>query len=82
MHEEISYLVPEKEFEQLGWYRGVHADGVNAISALFIAHNIPVDALTITEGSLLIIAPEDVPNLRVPMSPSARAALALLKGDS
>src|SRR2546429_188342 len=59
-----------------------HPDGVNAVSALFIAHNIPVDALTITEGSLLIVGPEDVSALRVQMSPSAHTALEIFKGDS
>jgi len=82
VHEETGYRIPENEFEQLGWYRGVHADGVNAVSALFIAHNIPVDALTITEGSLLIVGPEDVSALRVQMSPSAHTALEIFKGDS
>src|SRR5436190_5917988 len=82
VHEETGYRIRENDFEQLGWYRGVHADGVNAVSALFIAHNIPVDALIITEESLLILAPEDVPALRVQMSPSARAALEIFKGDS
>lgn len=75
VQEEISYRVPEETFRQLGWYRGVHPDGVGTVCGLYLAREIPVDALTITEGSLVIVSPNSVAALIEQMSPTALAAV-------
>ena len=42
---------------------------------LFIARDIPVDALVITEGSLLIVEPDEVVEIEPRLTPTARFAL-------
>jgi hypothetical protein len=41
---------------------------------IYVANNIPVDQILITEGSLLPIKPEDVATIDARFSPSARFA--------
>lgn len=78
VHEEISYRVPEEAFHHLGWYKSVQPDGVKVLTGIFVARDIPVGDLTITEGSLLVSSRENVPALIEQMSPSARTAFEML----
>ncbi len=62
VHEEISYFVPAERFEYLARLDGtdIDADGGTVSGEFFIARNIPVDALVVTEGSLLIVEPNEL----------------------
>ena len=55
VHEEISYEVPPDRFEHMASYSGVDPGGGSVVGEFFVARDIPVDVLKITEGSLLII---------------------------
>jgi 8-oxo-dGTP diphosphatase len=77
IHEEIGYFVPAGRFEHLGSLEGVDIDveGGTFRGDLFIARDIPVDALVITEGSLLIVEPDEVIEIEPRLTPTARFAL-------
>ncbi len=62
VHEEISYFVPAERFEYLARLDGtdIDVDGGTVSGEFFIARNIPVDALVVTEGSLLIVEPNEL----------------------
>jgi hypothetical protein len=42
---------------------------------LFIAYDIPTDELTITEGTLLVVGPDDISKLRSELTPLTIIAL-------
>ena len=42
---------------------------------LFVARDIPVDALAITEGSLLIVQPAEIDEIAPRLAPTTRLAL-------
>jgi 8-oxo-dGTP pyrophosphatase MutT (NUDIX family) len=75
VHEEISYFVPSERFAHLVSYEGPHPLGGTFYTEIFVANNIPADQLVITEGSLLIIRPEDFATIVPRFSPSARFAV-------
>jgi 8-oxo-dGTP diphosphatase len=77
IHEEISYFVPPERFEYLASLVGgdIDADGGSLHAEFFIARGIPVDRLTVTEGSLLIARPDEIQGLAHRLTPSARFAL-------
>jgi 8-oxo-dGTP diphosphatase len=77
IHEEISYFVPAEHFEHLASLDGTHldVDGRTVRGEFFIARNIPVDALVITEGSLLIIKPRELLQVDGKLTPSAQFAM-------
>jgi 8-oxo-dGTP diphosphatase len=62
INEEISYFVPAEHFEHLASLDGTDfdVDGGTVCGEFFVVRNIPVDALVITEGSLLIIKPSEL----------------------
>ena len=53
IHEEIGYLLAPERFERLGPYEAIAPDGHQLRGEHFLARDIPVDALNVTEGSLL-----------------------------
>jgi 8-oxo-dGTP diphosphatase len=77
IHEEIGYFIPARRFEHLGSLDGVDIDieGGTFRGDLFIARDIPVDALVITEGSLLIVEPDEIMEIEPRLTPTARFAL-------
>jgi 8-oxo-dGTP diphosphatase len=77
IHEEIGYFIPARRFEHLGSLDGVDIDveGGTFRGDLFIARDIPVDALVITEGSLLIVEPDEIIEIEPRLTPTARFAL-------
>lgn len=77
IHEEISYFVPAEHFEHLASLDGTHldVDGRTVRGEFFIARNIPVDALVITEESLLIIKPRELLQVDGKLTPSAQFAM-------
>jgi 8-oxo-dGTP diphosphatase len=77
IHEEISLFVPTKQFEFLVRFDGtdMDVDGGFVHGEFFIARDIPVDALVVTEGSLLIVKADEINNIERRMTPSARFAM-------
>lgn len=74
VHEEIGHLVPPDGFERLGGYSGVTPDGRNVRGELFLAFSIPVDALVVTEGTLLLVARDELPTFLPRLEPASRTA--------
>ena len=48
----------------------------------YVVRDIPVDAITVAEGSLFIAAPEDMPMLMQRLTPSAQAAIGLFLNNA
>jgi 8-oxo-dGTP pyrophosphatase MutT (NUDIX family) len=79
--EEISYLVPPERFEWMADYSGLGPAGEGVIGNFFIARDIPVDVLTITEGALLIIERDELQTLVPQLVPSAQAAVSIFTAN-
>ncbi|SRR6266566_1425473 len=77
MHEEISYLVPPEQFEYLTSIDGpdLDADGGSFRVDIFITRDIPVDALVITEGSLLVVNRAEIIVIERKLTPMACFAM-------
>ena len=77
IHEEISYFVPPERFEHLASFDGtdIDVDGGTVSGEFFVARDIPVDALVITEGSLLIVKPIELVQMDGKLTPSAKFAI-------
>src|SRR5260370_9129894 len=77
IHEEISYFVPPERFEHLASFDGtdIDVDGGTVSGEFFVARDIPVDALVITEGSLLIVKPVELVQMDGKLTPSANFAI-------
>ena len=77
IYEEISYFVSPDRFEHLATYNGVEfeANGGTLHGEFFLTRNIPVDALAVTEGSLLIVEQDRLDVVEHKMAPSARFAM-------
>jgi 8-oxo-dGTP diphosphatase len=78
IHEEISYFVSPDRFEHLVGYNGIDDDGGSWRGEFFIVRNVPVDALKVTEGSLLIIEPGKLAAIEHKLVPSALFAIKAL----
>jgi len=72
VREELSYLVPAERFEYLA---GISGESAEVRGDFFVVRDVPVEALVITEGSLLIVRPDDVIALDRRLTPTARFAL-------
>ncbi|MFG3595179.1 NUDIX domain-containing protein [Bradyrhizobium sp. RDI18] len=84
IHEEIGYFVPPDRFEHLGGFEGEDIDSKSGTihGHLFVVRDIPVDALAVTEGSLLILEPVEIEEIEPRLAPTTRLALkAYLKLD-
>jgi 8-oxo-dGTP diphosphatase len=80
IQEEISYYVPPGYFKHLISYDGLDVDvhGGRLHGEFFVATDIPVDMLRITEGSLLVVKREDVIAVEPKFAPTARFAMNIL----
>ena len=81
IYEEISYFLPSERFAHLTSYTGAHPLGGGFHCEIYVANNIPVDQLLITEGSLLSVKPEDLVTIDARFSPSARFAVNTFLND-
>ena len=81
VHEEVSYFVPPEQFEYLTERRGVDpaVEGGIIYGHVFVARDIPSDKLVITEGSLLIVRPNELSRIELNLAPSALLALKALR---
>lgn len=77
VHEEIGYYLPPQRFELIGRYSGPDYLGPNGTlhGEVFLARNVPLDKITVTEGHLEIVAIEELENIRDLLAPSAIYAL-------
>jgi 8-oxo-dGTP diphosphatase len=82
VYEEIGYFISPDRFEHLVSYNGTEfdVDGDTMRSEFFIARNIPIDELNVTEGSLLVVEPDKLATLEHKLAPSARFAMKALEG--
>jgi 8-oxo-dGTP diphosphatase len=77
IHEEISYFVPAERFEFLVRFTSadIDVDAGSLHAEFFVARDIPVERLTVTEGSLLIAEPHEIFKIAHKLTPSARFAM-------
>jgi len=77
IHEEIGYFVPADRFEHLGSLNGEDIDRKEGTihGHLFVVRDIPVDALAVAEGSLLVVEPMQIGEIEARLVPTTRLAL-------
>ena len=77
IYEEISYFVPPGSFEYLTSYEAVDITQHGAIvhAEFFVARDLPVERIVITEGSLLILKPEELVSVEPELTPPTRFAI-------
>jgi 8-oxo-dGTP diphosphatase len=77
IHEEISYFVPPQRFVHLATLDGGDIDvrGGTVRAEFYVAHNIPIEGLIVTEGSLLLVRPGEIIDMDYKLTPSARYAM-------
>jgi 8-oxo-dGTP pyrophosphatase MutT (NUDIX family) len=77
VHEEIGLLLSPERFEYIGRYFGPDdsTPGGTRHSEVFVARDVPVDTLTVTEGSLKIVAVDELAQIQNLLAPFAKSAL-------
>jgi 8-oxo-dGTP diphosphatase len=79
IHEEIGYYLPPERFELIGCYSGPDYSTPNGTLAgeIFLARNVPVDKLAVTEGRLEIVAIDKLEHIHELLAPPATYALGI-----
>ena len=77
VHEEIGYFVPAKRFEHLASLEDGEPDpeGGTVHAEYYVARDIPIERLIITEGSLVVTPAEKIFEWELKLTPAARVAL-------
>jgi 8-oxo-dGTP pyrophosphatase MutT (NUDIX family) len=77
VHEEIGLHLPPERFELIGRYFGPDhfIPGGTRRGEVFVARNVPVDQLTITEGRLRIVALDELERIQDLLATSTKYAL-------
>jgi 8-oxo-dGTP diphosphatase len=77
IYEEISYFLPPERFIHLTTYDGDDVDvaGGTVHGEFFVARSIPVERLVITEGSLLIVEPNELLLVEHQLAPSGKIGM-------
>ena len=77
IHEEIGYYLPPERFERIfRWFGAGDTGSGRAVHAeLFLARDVPVERLTVAEGSLKIVAVDELEQLRDALTAGAQYAL-------
>jgi 8-oxo-dGTP diphosphatase len=80
VHEEISLYLPPERFELIGSYFGPDQWTPNGTrhSEIFVAYDVPIDRLKITEGALRIVAMDELKHIHDLLAPFAKHALETL----
>jgi 8-oxo-dGTP diphosphatase len=80
VHEAISFYLPPERFEFIGHYFGPDhsAPGGTRHGEVFVARDVPVDRLTVTEDSFKIVAMDELKQIHDLLAPSAKYALEFL----
>jgi 8-oxo-dGTP diphosphatase len=84
IHEEIGYYLPPERFELIVRYSGPDHSTLNGTrhDEVFLARNVPVDNVVITEGRLKIVAMDELYHIRDLLAASASYALGIfLNGE-
>jgi 8-oxo-dGTP pyrophosphatase MutT (NUDIX family) len=79
VHEEIGYYVAPECFELIGRYDGPDYSAPNGTlrGEIYVARDIPADSITVTEGSLRVVALEELEFIEELLAPPARYALGI-----
>jgi 8-oxo-dGTP diphosphatase len=77
IHEELSYYVPPERFERIAARAGPDSEvpGGTVRAEFFVAREVPVEKLNVTEGSLKIVLVSDINEIESALTPAARFAL-------
>jgi 8-oxo-dGTP pyrophosphatase MutT (NUDIX family) len=77
IHEEIGYYLPPERFELIGQYSGTDHLTPNGTlhGEVFLARDVPIDQLTVTEGRLEIVAIDDLERIGGMLARPAQYAL-------
>ena len=80
VREELTYFVPADRFEYLASVDGkdIDAESGSFSGDLFLARDIPVEELLVTEGSLLVINRNEVIAIDQKLTPAARFAMQVI----
>ena len=81
IHEEIGLLIPPDRFEWMASYSGTDPGGGSVVGEFFVARDIPVEALKVVEGSLVIVTPNELPALMPRLAPSAWSAVRIFTNN-
>ncbi|MGY3445483.1 MULTISPECIES: NUDIX domain-containing protein [unclassified Bradyrhizobium] len=84
IHEEIGYYLPPERFELIGRYSGPDhvTPGGTLRGEVFLARDVPVEQLNVTEGRLEIVAVDELERISDLLARPAAYALAIfLKRD-
>ena len=75
--EEISQHIPAERFQHLLSLDGADPEipGGYLRGELFVAYDVPTDALVITEGKLLIVLPDTIWDMRTELTPATLLAM-------
>jgi 8-oxo-dGTP pyrophosphatase MutT (NUDIX family) len=81
IHEEIGYYLPPERFELIGRYSGPDHSTPNGTlrGEVFLARDVPVDELTVTEGSLVIVAMNELDGIGGMLAAPAAFALEIFR---
>jgi 8-oxo-dGTP pyrophosphatase MutT (NUDIX family) len=76
IHEELSYFLPPERFERIACRVGPDSEVVGGTvhAEFFVARDVPVDKLTVTEGRLKIVAVSELCEIESALTPAARFA--------
>jgi 8-oxo-dGTP pyrophosphatase MutT (NUDIX family) len=82
IYEEIGYFISPDRFQHLASYNGTEfdADCGTLRSEFFVVRDVPVGALNVTEGSLLVVEPDKLGVIEHKLAPSTRFAMKALAG--
>ena len=77
VHEELGVYLPPERFELIGHYTGSDYEAPDRLirGQVFLARQVPLDRLTVTEGSLEIVALHELERIRDRLAPPAKFAL-------
>lgn len=82
VHEELSFYLPPERFRFIARHTGPDFDmrGGTLHAEFFVASEVPVEKLMVTEGTLKIIAVSDIDQIRSLLTPSAQFAFEVFLG--
>ena len=77
VHEEIGWYLPPERFELIGTYFGPDYLTLGGIryGHIFVARDVPVDQLTVTEGALRIVALNEIERIQDLLTAAAKYGL-------
>jgi 8-oxo-dGTP diphosphatase len=75
--EELTYDIAPGRFVPLAWREGEDSErsGGTFRGDFFLLHDIPRDKIVVTEGTLLVVAPNEISRIEKKLTPTARFAL-------